>query len=59
MKKLKRPKMPKGFDPWDLVAAISTLIFAAGVWLVYMPGAFLFVGAVGLAFSWMAAGGKR
>jgi hypothetical protein len=59
MWKPKRPKMPKGFDPWDLVAAASILIFAAGVWLIYMPGAFLFVGAAGLAFSWLAAGGKR
>jgi hypothetical protein len=49
----------KKLDSWDALAVVSTLILGAGVWFVYFPAALMFVGAIGLAFAVLAAGGKR
>lgn len=49
----------KKIDSWDVIAVLSVLAIAAGMWMVYLPAAFLSAGVIGLVLAWLGAGGKR
>lgn len=51
--------MKKFFDKIDAQLYLGTGLIAYGIWQIYKPGAFIFVGLAFLAFAYLDAASRR